>query len=133
MDGGNYVIIIIIIIGATALFEPRPSLEASASCLYSLQHSFSFSPPTSWHPRSHRLPILVLAFPFVSFCPAHLRRLILLYVTISQVLNSFRRSSHFGQPGHCFFRFRNNSVFRSRLSSLASKPQQSWRTDWFAC
>jgi hypothetical protein len=29
-------IIIIIIIGTTALSEPRPSLEASASCPYSL-------------------------------------------------------------------------------------------------
>jgi hypothetical protein len=42
-------IIIIIIIGTTALSEPRSSLEASASCPYSLQHSSSFSPPTSWH------------------------------------------------------------------------------------
>jgi hypothetical protein len=39
--------IIIIIIGTTAHFEPRPSSEASASCPYSLQHSSSFSPPTS--------------------------------------------------------------------------------------
>jgi hypothetical protein len=31
-------IIIIIIIGTKALSEPRPSLEASASCPYSLQH-----------------------------------------------------------------------------------------------
>jgi hypothetical protein len=42
-------IIIIIIIGATARFGPRPSSEASASRPCSLQHSSSFSPPMSWH------------------------------------------------------------------------------------
>jgi hypothetical protein len=59
--------IIIIIIGITALFQPRPSLEASASYPYSLQHSSSFSPPTSWHPPSRLLLILVLVFPFAFF------------------------------------------------------------------
>jgi len=58
---------IIIIIGTTALFEPRPSLEASATCPYSLPKTSSFSSPTSWHPSSRRLPILVLAFPFAFF------------------------------------------------------------------
>jgi hypothetical protein len=55
------IIIIIIIIGTTALSQPRPSLEASASCPYSLQHSSSFSPPTSWqHPsrKTFHEPIL---------------------------------------------------------------------------
>jgi len=61
------IIIIIIIIGTTALFEPRSSLEVSVSCPYSLPHSSSFSPSTSWHPPSRRLPILVLAFPFAFF------------------------------------------------------------------
>ena len=58
---------IIIIIGTTAPFEPRPSSEASASCPYSLQHSSNSSPPTSWHLPSHHLPILVSACPSVSF------------------------------------------------------------------
>jgi hypothetical protein len=56
--------IIIIIIGTTALFEPRPSSEASASRPYSLHHSSSFSLPSSWHPPSRRPPIVVLAYPF---------------------------------------------------------------------
>jgi hypothetical protein len=60
-------IIIIIIIGTTAHFEPRPSSEASTSLPYSLQHSSSFSLPTSWHPPSRRPPILVLAYPFAFF------------------------------------------------------------------
>ena len=60
------IIIIIIIIGTTAPFEPRPSSEASASCLYSLQHTSNFYPPTSWHLPSHHLPILVTACPFLS-------------------------------------------------------------------
>jgi hypothetical protein len=59
--------IIIIIIGTTALFEPRLSLEASASCPYSLQHSSSFSPPTSWHLPSNRPPVMVLVCPFAFF------------------------------------------------------------------
>ena len=59
--------IIVIIIGTTALFEPRPSSEASTSSPYSLQHSFNFSPSTSWHLPSHHLPILVSACPFVFF------------------------------------------------------------------
>jgi len=58
---------ITIIIRTTELFEPRPSLEASASCPYSLQHSSNFSHPTYWHPPSRRLPILVLSFPFAFF------------------------------------------------------------------
>jgi hypothetical protein len=45
----------------------------------------------------------------------------------SQVLISFHRSSHFGQPGHRFFRFRNNVVFRSRLSAL----RPAYRLDCF--
>jgi len=49
-----HVIIIIIIIGATSRFEPRHSSEASASRPCSLQHSSSFSPPTSWHHPSRR-------------------------------------------------------------------------------
>jgi len=44
-DTHTHTHIIIIIIGTTAPFEPRPSSEASASCLYSLQHSSNFSPP----------------------------------------------------------------------------------------
>ena len=56
-----HLIIIIIIIGTTARFEPWPSSEASASCPYSLQHSSSSPPPTSWHLPSHHLPILVSA------------------------------------------------------------------------
>jgi hypothetical protein len=59
--------LIIIIIGTTAHFEPRSSSEASASCSYSLQHSSSFSPLTSWHHPSRRPPILVLAYPFAFF------------------------------------------------------------------
>ena len=54
----------VVMIGTTAIFEPRPSLEASASFPYSLQDSSSFSPPPSWHLPSRRLPILVLAFTF---------------------------------------------------------------------
>jgi hypothetical protein len=46
--GFTHHIIIIIIIGATAQFEPRPSSEASASRPCSLQHSSSFFPPMSW-------------------------------------------------------------------------------------
>jgi hypothetical protein len=49
---------VIIIIGTTTLFEPRPSLEASASCPYSLQQSSSFSPPTSWRHKTFHEPIL---------------------------------------------------------------------------
>jgi hypothetical protein len=45
----HWIIIIIINIGATAQFEPRPSSEASASRPCSLQHSSSFFPPMSWH------------------------------------------------------------------------------------
>jgi len=59
--------IMIIIIGTTAHFEPRPSSEASASCPYSLQHSSSFSPPTSWHHPSRLPPILVLVYHFAFF------------------------------------------------------------------
>ena len=58
---------IIIIIGTTAPFEPRPSSEASASCPYPLQHSSNFSPPTSWHLPSHHLPISVSTCPSVFF------------------------------------------------------------------
>ena len=71
-----------IVTGTTTHFEPRPSLEVFTSCLYSVQHSSSFSPSTSWH----------------------------------------HPSSHFGQSGHCFFRFLNNVVFRSRLSALRPTP-----------
>jgi len=42
--------------------------------------------------------------------------------TNSQVLKSFCRSSYFGQSGHCIFGFRNNVVFRSRLSALRPTP-----------
>ena len=87
--------IIILIIGTTAPFGPKPSSEASARCPYSLQHSSNFSPPASWH------------FPSRAN---------------SQVLKSFRRSPYFGQSGHCFFRFRNNIFFRSRLSALLPTP-----------
>jgi len=52
------IIIIIIIIGTTAHCEPRPSSESSTSCPYSLQHSSSFSPTTSWHHPSRCPPIL---------------------------------------------------------------------------
>ena len=45
----EHYVLIIIIIGTTAPFEPRPSSEASASCPSSLQHSSNFSPPNSWH------------------------------------------------------------------------------------
>jgi hypothetical protein len=68
--------IIIIIIGTKALSEPRPSLEASASCPYSLQHSLD-SP----------------AIASVDFA------------TI---------------------------FFPEQVVSLASNPQQSWRTEWIA-
>jgi hypothetical protein len=61
------IIIIIVVTGTTALYEPRPSLEASARCPYSLQHSSNFSPPTSRHLPSRHPPILVLVCPFVSF------------------------------------------------------------------
>ena len=40
-------LIIIIIIGTTARFEPRPSFEAFASCPSSLQRSSIFSLPAS--------------------------------------------------------------------------------------
>jgi hypothetical protein len=60
-------IIIIIIIGATARFEPRPSPEASASRPCSLQHSSSFSPLMSWHHPPRRPPILASAYPFAFF------------------------------------------------------------------
>jgi hypothetical protein len=63
----QFIIIIIIIIGTAALSEPRSSLEASASCPYSLQHSSSFSPPTSWHHPTRPPPILVLVCPFAFF------------------------------------------------------------------
>jgi hypothetical protein len=62
-------IIIFIIIGTIALFESRPSSEASASRPYSLQYSSSFSPPTFWHNPSRRHPILVSAYPFAIFIP----------------------------------------------------------------
>ena len=95
--------IIIIIIGTTAPFEPRPSSEASASCPYSLQHSSNFSPPNFLAffitPSSHHsfgLPLCLLPSTtatrtlLVGFCssiritcPAHFNRLILMYVTIS--------------------------------------------------
>ena len=61
------IIIIIIIIGTTAPFEPRPSSEVSASCPYSLQRSSDFYPPTSSHLPSYHLPILVSACPSVFF------------------------------------------------------------------
>jgi hypothetical protein len=61
------IIIIIIIIGTTAPFEPRSSSEASASCPYSLHHSSNFSPPnflpSSITPSSHLsfgLPLCLL-------------------------------------------------------------------------
>ena len=63
----TWALIIIVIIGTTAHFEPRPSFEASASCPCSLQHSSNFSLPASWHLPSRRPPILVLVYPFAFF------------------------------------------------------------------
>ena len=91
----NYVITT----GTTAPFEPRPSSEASASCPYSLQHSFPNFLASSVTPSSHlsfSLPLCLLpsttatrtlpvalcsSIPIT--CPAHLNQLILMYVTVS--------------------------------------------------
>jgi hypothetical protein len=109
------IIIIIIIIGTTTLSEPRPSLEASASCPYSLKHSSSFSPPnflsSSITPSSHLsfgLPLCLLPSTiavrtlFVGLCsssritcPAHLSQLILIYVTILFSLCNVYNSLYF--------------------------------------
>ena len=126
-----YVIItIIIIIGTTAPFEPRPSSEASASCPYSLQHSSNFSPPnflaSSITPSSHlsfALPLCLLPSVMILIC-----------IRIKHSTNQFLRpklfhtSSYFGQSGHCFFGFRNN-IFSGAGCQPYVQPQQSWRTD----
>jgi hypothetical protein len=100
--------IIIIIIGTTALFEPRPSSEASASRPYSLQHSSSFSPTNFLAPSITPSSHLTFGLPLCPFpsttatrilrvalcscsritCPAHLSRLTLKYVTMSLSLYS---------------------------------------------
>ena len=64
-DDGDVIIIIIIV--TTARFEPRHSLEASASCLCPLQLFSNLCPLTSWRHPSPRRPILTLACPFTFF------------------------------------------------------------------
>ena len=61
------IIIIIIIIGTTARFQPMPSFEVSTNCLCPLQHFSNFSPLTSWRHPSRRPPISTLACPFAFF------------------------------------------------------------------
>jgi hypothetical protein len=92
-----------IIIDTTAHSEPRPSFEASASCPCSLHHSSNFSPPVSFTPSFHLsfgLPLCLLPSTTATrtllagfcsssqmTCPAHLRRLILMYVTMTGVIH----------------------------------------------
>ena len=98
-----YIKNLIIIIGTTAPFEPRPSSEASASCLLFLAAFLQFLSPnflaSSITPSSHLsfgLPLCLLPSTtatrtlLVGFCssikitcPAHFNRLILMYVIIS--------------------------------------------------
>ena len=96
----------VVMIGTTAIFEPRPSLEASASFPYSFPHSPSFSPPSflasSITPSSHlSLGLLLCLLPSTTAtktllaglcsssritCLSRLRRLIVIYVTMKVVV-----------------------------------------------
>ena len=81
------------------------------------------------HHHWHNSPFSAKAF-FRSFCQLSLflaaflqflsTNLLASSVTLSS--KSFHRSSCFGQSGHCFFRFRNNAFFWSRLSALRPTP-----------
>ena len=112
----------IIIIGTTAPFERRPSSEASVSCLYSLQHSSNFSPPTSWHLPSHHLPILVLACPSVFFLnDSDLYRDKTFHEPILRSLNRFIGCHISDSPAIASLDF-ITIFFRSRLSVLRPTP-----------
>ena len=91
---GGFIIVIIMFIGRTALFEPRSSSEVSASCPYSLQHyllassHLSFGLPLCLLPSNTatRTLLVRLCSSKRITCPVHFSRLVLIHITISHSL-----------------------------------------------